>query len=119
MTRAELVTNLAYLLCRISVGSCRCGNQSRDPCGHWRAIGDQVLDYVKANVCPHLLAAGKKTEGYEISADGRMITCRRCNQTSYSPNDVANRYCGQCHVFHDDVARTDVALLNAAEHADG
>jgi ribosomal protein L37E len=39
---------------------------------------------------------------YVISDDGRAITCRRCGLTSHNPNDVAQRYCGRCHVFHED-----------------
>lgn len=32
----------------------------------------------------------------------RAITCERCGRTSYHLGDVAARYCGWCHVFHDD-----------------
>lgn len=38
-----------------------------------------------------------------VSADGRpSITCLRCMQTSHHPKDVEFRYCGHCHVFHED-----------------
>ena len=40
---------------------------------------------------------------YTIASDGKSITCHRCGKTSYNRNDVAERYCGQCHAFHDDV----------------
>ena len=30
------------------------------------------------------------------------ITCPRCGWTSHNPHDVAERYCGHCHVFLDD-----------------
>jgi hypothetical protein len=30
------------------------------------------------------------------------FTCPRCGRTSYHPMDVANRYCGACHVFHPE-----------------
>jgi hypothetical protein len=30
-----------------------------------------------------------------------LIDCPLCHWTSYNPNDVANRYCGHCHVFHE------------------
>jgi Zn finger protein HypA/HybF involved in hydrogenase expression len=39
---------------------------------------------------------------YTISADGRSITCHHCGMTSYNRNDIAQRYCGHCHLFHDD-----------------
>jgi protein-arginine kinase activator protein McsA len=31
------------------------------------------------------------------------ITCPSCGMTSYNPNDVSQRYCGNCHAFHDDM----------------
>lgn len=30
------------------------------------------------------------------------IRCQTCQQISYNPNDIKHRYCGACHVFHDD-----------------
>ena len=42
-------------------------------------------------------------ERYTIAPDGRSITCRTCGLTSYNPNDVAQRFCGNCHVFLDPV----------------
>jgi hypothetical protein len=36
--------------------------------------------------------------------DGRYkvksITCLKCNRTSYNINDIENKYCGNCHEFH-------------------
>jgi protein-arginine kinase activator protein McsA len=29
------------------------------------------------------------------------ITCPQCGMTSYNPNDIRYRYCGNCHQFHD------------------
>lgn len=37
-----------------------------------------------------------------IAADGRSITCHLCGLTSHNANDVRERYCGRCHVFHGD-----------------
>jgi hypothetical protein len=48
---------------------------------------------------------------YELVNDGRAIRCRRCGLTSHNPNDVAQRYCGQCKVFHEDVGPSVAALL--------
>jgi len=44
---------------------------------------------------------------FEIRTDakavgGQAITCHICHLTSYHPKDVENRYCGHCHVFHED-----------------
>lgn len=41
----------------------------------------------------------------DVSADGRSITCHQCGRTSHHPDDVVARYCGHCHIFHDDEAR--------------
>ena len=30
------------------------------------------------------------------------ITCPLCLMTSYHPEDIAHRYCGNCHLFHDE-----------------
>lgn len=38
---------------------------------------------------------------YTLSADGAAITCHRCGLTSHNPNDVANRFCGNCYIFHE------------------
>ena len=46
-----------------------------------------------------LAAAGVK---YWISPWGDSITCTKCRKTSHNPNDVKERYCGFCHVFHAD-----------------
>lgn len=29
------------------------------------------------------------------------IVCPQCESVSYNPNDIAQRYCGRCHQFHD------------------
>jgi hypothetical protein len=39
-----------------------------------------------------------------------FITCPQCGMTSHNPNDVAYRYCGNCHQFHDQM-RPDITAL--------
>lgn len=39
-------------------------------------------------------------------------TCPRCGRVSYNPHDLAQRYCGACHLFEDDLIRE----LIATEH---
>jgi hypothetical protein len=34
--------------------------------------------------------------------DDLSITCFQCGLISFHPEDVHNRYCGNCHVFHGD-----------------
>jgi hypothetical protein len=45
---------------------------------------------------------------YELLDEGRTIRCLRCNLTSHNPNDVEQRYCGHCTLFHESGA--DVLL---------
>ena len=33
------------------------------------------------------------------------IACPKCGMVSYNPNDVEQRYCGNCHAFHDDLPK--------------
>lgn len=35
--------------------------------------------------------------------DRPSITCPQCGMVSYNPNDISNRYCGNCHLFHDQM----------------
>ena len=35
----------------------------------------------------------------------QSITCLLCHHTSYNSNDVAQRYCGYCHLFHEESAK--------------
>jgi hypothetical protein len=41
---------------------------------------------------------------YKILSDdfGLAIKCLLCGLRSYHPSDVEQRYCAQCHVFHED-----------------
>lgn len=47
--------------------------------------------------------------GYDlVTAEQRKrvvigIRCHTCQRISYHPKDVTERYCGHCHVFHQDV----------------
>lgn len=35
---------------------------------------------------------------------GPGIECRFCNLASFHPNDIQNKYCGYCNIFHDDIS---------------
>ena len=39
---------------------------------------------------------------YIIAPDHSSIRCLTCNRVSHNPNDVAHKYCGHCHQFHQD-----------------
>jgi len=62
-----------------------------------------------ADLFLHLV--GHKTyAGYVIAlVDGRTwsITCLACGLTSFNLTDVTVKYCGACHVFHEDQQKTD------------
>jgi hypothetical protein len=30
------------------------------------------------------------------------IRCLACQRVSFCPTDISERYCGHCHVFHED-----------------
>lgn len=38
---------------------------------------------------------------YLILYDGLAILCLVCGLISYNPNDVKEKYCGHCHIFHE------------------
>ncbi len=42
--------------------------------------------------------------GHEIGIQGDRyyILCHNCKLKSWNPNDVDNRFCGNCHRYHDD-----------------
>jgi hypothetical protein len=49
-----------------------------------------------------LLATGADWIAGTAGGDQRWLVCRRCGMTSFNPHDVAERYCGRCHVFLDE-----------------
>jgi hypothetical protein len=54
----------------------------------------------------------QEAPGYTISDDERSITCQRCGLTSHNPHDVSERYCGRCHVFHEDTMMYKTANID-------
>lgn len=41
--------------------------------------------------------------GYDEELRANWIKCLGCGLTSYLAQDIFHRYCGHCHVFHDDL----------------
>jgi len=39
---------------------------------------------------------------YRINESEGSFTCLYCGKTSFNPHDYRERYCGNCHVFHED-----------------
>ncbi len=50
-----------------------------------------------------------------IDRERNAITCSSCNKTSYSPADIANRYCGYCQTFLTDPAPGEPGSIHIAE----
>ena len=46
---------------------------------------------------------------YEISKDGKSIKCLCCNMTSHNPNDIKEKYCGNCKAYHFEYEEQDNA----------
>lgn len=46
------------------------------------------------------------------------ITCPACGKVSYNPNDIEQRYCGNCHLFHDQMLCVYCKELVAAGEQD-
>jgi len=49
----------------------------------------------------YLAGLAAEVETFVIATDGKSIYCKKCKRRSFSSGDVANRYCGFCHHFHD------------------
>jgi hypothetical protein len=48
------------------------------------------------------VARPRSLQSFQIAPDGGAIQCLICGMTSYNPNDVREKYCGNCHAFHLD-----------------
>jgi hypothetical protein len=63
----------------------------------------------------------ERVPSYTVGTDGgeHFIACGVCGSKSYRERDVAERYCGSCRIFHDDVdeARDLEILLRTRELA--
>lgn len=45
--------------------------------------------------CQHLI------DELKLDFDVKQYTCPRCGSVSSHPDDVINRYCGECHRFEE------------------
>lgn len=57
------------------------------------------------------------TERFTLGEIGghEYIRCSTCGLRSFHPADIANRYCGRCHAFHDGPAPALAAPPLSAE----
>jgi len=67
---------------------------------------EQARDAILAHLTEHV-----RSMRYTL-IDGPLpaIRCNGCGLTSYNQNDVEQRYCGRCHVFHEDTHAVHVGL---------
>jgi ribosomal protein S27AE len=42
------------------------------------------------------------TQIEQSGVETAAITCLRCGLSSFNPTDIAEKYCGACHVFHEE-----------------
>lgn len=45
---------------------------------------------------------GSREVEMKFSDELPSITCPKCGFRSHNINDIRQRYCGNCHAFHDD-----------------
>jgi hypothetical protein len=48
------------------------------------------------------MAKTYRIEEDERTMGGHAIICLLCGLRSHNPNDVFFKYCGRCHLFHED-----------------
>lgn len=44
------------------------------------------------------------------------IHCLLCGSVSFNVNDVSQRYCGRCHLFHDSIRLARLLNVDGATH---
>lgn len=44
-----------------------------------------------------------------MTTEQPSFTCPDCNMTSYNPNDILHRYCGNCHEFKGETDWPQIA----------
>lgn len=72
------------------------------PASKW-PIGETWTNKWDLVTCPECLKGQDKIETFTIDQEANSITCLRCKKTSFNPNDVTNKYCGNCHMYHESV----------------
>lgn len=91
----------AHLMIAISR---RVGRMTNAQIAELVTAADQILE-------PLPVPAGEPT--YRLLET--CIQCRLCGAVSFNAGDMQNRYCGRCHLFHDQIAITR-ALAASAHH---
>lgn len=68
--------------------------------------------------CPWLAFRRKRMEDpfMTYAATNEAITCLLCGRTSHHPKDISERYCGNCHMFHEAVIAARKEFAKGATH---
>lgn len=51
-----------------------------------------------------------------VDLDRPSISCPRCGLVSYHPKDIEERYCANCHMWHDDMVDRPYTLTKKVDH---
>lgn len=62
---------------------------------------DTVAMFQKLREAGVTLELIKETRHYLPEGTIPSITCPRCGKKSYNKHDIAEKYCGACHQFHE------------------
>lgn len=52
---------------------------------------------------------------YDFERGGLSIRCRLCGRVSHHIRDVDERYCGYCHIFHDEAHELLLTLIKGTQ----
>ena len=52
---------------------------------------------------------------YTIASDGKSIRCNRCATTSHNLNDVREKFCSRCKIFHEEAVETSSVVFHVEE----
>ena len=70
---------------------------------HWRTtLQTRAWRVLVSALHAHMDALMKPTYRLERVDDMMTIICLLCGSQSAHPDDIDNRYCARCHIFHDD-----------------
>jgi len=85
--------------------------------GYWMGLGSYFVIRLlgrrdRAAAPPYTIVASDWRAGVaprtsETTFVAAGIRCNKCGLTSWNPMDVAERYCANCHVFHEDARRVE------------
>lgn len=70
----------------------------------------QVPDPARGAPLRYFLRTLDPVNGVAQYTSNLAIVCPTCGRASYNPNDIAHRYCGNCHMFYADMPGSSPTL---------